>query len=529
MGTRLVKFSFFGADGLAGGLNLTDSDFIVKPQEMTTADNILIGQTLARKKRPGQLAYHTGDYTSTASWPASGVPLRGIIQYWRYGSTTGEPIESLFLHRNDEVWSIPSRDEAAVNRTGALSISTTGIPSYQVFEGILYWCSTDTSEGYNKWDGRSVSPGDAVAATPPADGVGKYLSTYNGRMIMAGNPSFPFRLYYSVSLDGDDWTSGNGGGSLDVSYDGDPDGINALFGEFQGKYYFATRTSIYELSGNTPADFVVQKISSGIGCVSHQSVVQTDNDIIFASDRGVHSLRKTITSDQTEISFISREVQKFYTKQLDKSLLPQAKAVWDKQQNLYILSCPESGQSTNSVVMVYNINFGFWTLWQDVDARTLAPLYLNGDQSILVGREDGQISYLNDSTPTDLGEGIAAIFRSGKFFPGKDITSQWTFRNITLFARSDRVGAITVNSKVENLDSTSTVTKSISLGQDGDLLGSTFILGVSTLGLGNFKPIKFSLDQTGYSHQIEVICSGSMSFEFLGYILEAEPRDSYIT
>lgn len=519
-------YSFFGKEALLGGLNVTDNPLMVQQAEMTVAENISVAQTLARKKRPGQTNYHLGSFASTASYPTIGTghPIRGILQYWRYASATSERTEDLFLHQDTKVWSIESQNSAAINRTGSVSVSNTGIPSYQVFQGILYWCSSDTSEGFNKWNGVATVPGNATSATAPPDGAGKYLGVYNAQLVMAGNPDFPFRLYLSDTLDGEDWTTGQAT-SFDVDYDGDPNGITSIFPSFQGRLFFATRRRVYELTGTDLTTFEIKPITKGVGCVSHQSVVATANDILFASDRGVHSLNKLVTSDQTEINFLSRPIQKLWTDLLATNLLTQIQAVWEDTSNLYVATVPSSGQATNDTVLVYNINYNLWTLWTDVDARSLSTVLLNEKQYVLAGREDGKISYLNPSLKTDFGSGFSGRFKTGKLFPGGDIVHQKMFKSITILCSATTASQVDVSWEIDGTDVTKSSGKTVSIADASSLLGSTFILGQSTLGIGKFIPKRISIEDVGFNIQFQIQVSGDSDIEFYGYILEVETGD----
>ncbi len=521
-------YSFFDKEALLGGLNVTDNPLIVGTAEMTVAENISVAQTLARKKRPGQTAYHLGSFASTASYPVIGAgnPIRGILQYWRYASATNERTEDLFLHQATKVWSIESRTSPAIDRTGAVPVSATGVPSYQVFQGILYWCSSDTAEGFNKWNGLATVPGNAEAATPPPDGAGKYLGVYNAQLVMAGNPDFPFRLYLSDTLDGEDWTTGQAT-SFDVDYDGDPNGITAIFPPFQGRLFFATRRSVYELSGTDLDTFNINPVTKGVGCVCQGSVAATANDIIFASDRGVHSLRKMITSDQTEVNFLTRPLQKLWTEMLATNLLTQIQAVWEETNNLYVITVPSSGQTTNDIVLVYNINFEFWPgTWLDVDARSLSTVLLTEKQYVLEGREDGRIAFLDGTLTTDFGTGFSSVFKTKKFFPGGDIVHQKMFKSITILCSSTQPSDISVSWEIDGVDVTKSAGKTVTIGAASSLLGSTFILGQSTLGIGKFIPQRISIEDVGFNIQFQIQVSGSSDIEFYGYVLEVETGDA---
>lgn len=521
-------YVFRGSQGLNGGLNVSDDPLIVGPNEMTVAKNVLISNSLSRRKRPGQEAYHLSSFASTASYPTLGEPIRGIIQYWRYASATGEVQEDLFLHSEDKVWSIASRTDPAIDRTGALVLSETGIPQYQIFEGILYFVSSQTADGYNKWNGLATTPGNAEAATAPPDGVGKLLGTYRGRMLMAGNPDFPFRLYVSASLDAEDWVSADAT-SLDLTYDGDPNGITAILPEKDGRVYIATRRSIYELSGDTLNSFIVKRITQGIGCVGQGTVVALPNDILFASDRGVHSLRKIAVSDQTEYAFQSEKIQLLWTTLLATNLLEQARATWDEVNNIYEITVPSSGQLENDTVLSYNIGYGHWTLWDGISARSINQVLLLNKQYVICGREDGNIVFLNPELTEDLDVGFVYQFKTGKFFPDDDVTSEHRFKAITILASTTSASAIQVNVYIEGKDGTRQINRSVSFGTEADLLGSTFILGQSTLGIGRFVPARISIEETGFCMQLEIISGGSSDINFLGWSVEVEGDNERFT
>jgi len=528
---KTKQLSFFGKQGLQGGLNVSDNPILVAPQQMTQATNVLIGQTLARRKRGGLDQYNTTDLPGTPSYPPiDGVDdeIRGLIQYWRYGASSGVPEDDLFLHQNDKVYSIPNRTDAAVDRTGALTLSTDGIPSYQVFEGVLYFASSNVADGYNKWDGTVAVPGDAVAATGPLDGPGKYLMAHNGRMWMGGNPDFPFRLYYSAALDADDWTGGSGGGSLDLDYDGDPDGITAIFPPFQGRLYVATRRTVYDISGNDPASFAVSPVTKGIGCVSHQAVAGTPNDIIFPSDRGIHSLRRVQVSDQSEVDFLSRDIQKLWTDLTNRTLLMRTQAAWDENINSYIITVAGAGQQTQNLTLVYNLEFGTWTTWDNIQGRSVALLLLNNQSFIGFGREDGQITFVNPDRENEFNdEGINFSFTTGKIYPDGAIEKQYRFLSLTIFASATRASSISVDWTVDGIDGQTNGSKGVDLANDTDQLGSTFVLGQSQLGFGQFLPKRITTTGVGYSIEISIRATGDSDIEFYGYLLEVKDADSH--
>lgn len=525
-----MKVSFFGKEFLSKGLNVSDNQLIVGIDEMTIARNILVSNSVTRKKRYGLDEYYTGVGTPSP-YPAVGQPIRGAIQYWR-APLSGSPfVEDIILHSENKVWLVPNRLSAATDITGALALSSTATPRYRVFEGDIFFCSSDPSDGYNKFDG--VTPAaTCVTATAPADGPGTMLGTWQGRMVMSGNADFPFRVYISGPLDAEEWTSLGGATSLDLTYDGDPEGATCILGELQGRLYVATRRSVYEISASDPNDvatYFVRRITCGVGCVGAGAFCATANDILFWSDRGFHSLMKTVTSDQVEITFLSRDIQKLFTEQTAPELLSRISVVWDETLNCAITSVASAGQLLNDTLLVFNITFQSWTIWTDTEPRSIFPLLINNRPYVGVGTEGGQLAIFDPSVTEDFGEGIAAQMRTGKFFPGNDITSEKRFKTISILVTADQISTITANVLIDQAEETVTLTHTINIGQESDLLGSSFVLGQSRLGLGRTVPFTFSIDAVGYNMQLELVATGDETFEYMGCTVDVEEANDRIS
>lgn len=519
-GSTIKYFSYIGKDGISGGLNVADNPILVPPQQMTVCENFFMGSSAARKKRPGLELYHTGEYEGTSDYPAyaevptSDTPIRGGIEYWRY--VVDGPTSDLFLHQGTKVWSIDARNTVAVDRTGALSLSIDGVPDYQVFNDALYFTSTATADGYNKWTGT----GSAVAATAPADGAGKYITEHFGRMWMAGNPDFPYRVYYSSSLDPEDWTNDgdSNGGSLDLTVTGDPEGITGL-ASFQQRLYVWTRKKLYQITGNSVDDFTVEPITQGIGCISNASIVQTENDVFFASDRGYHSLRQLQNGRLTESTFHSRDVQTIWTEMINGGLYHRVMSVYDERSNCIFITVPTSGQQLNDLILVYNTTFDLWFTFPSINARSLWPLLIGNRQRMCVGHESGRIGIMGSSSTDDYGTGYAARTRSGNIYPGDVVNQQKRFTSITILASTTKPSDFSVGWIIDGEKQGS---KALNLAAGTDLIGIDFVLGASRLGVGQYVPYTATIEDIGYGIQIEVVCGGSSDVEYYGYVLGVE-------
>lgn len=525
---------------------MTDHALIVPPEEMVEADNILIGATPSRRKRPGQELFCTDESNEDATYPTSPAnggdgsdPILGAYEFWRYDSSSGGPKSTLMIRQGTKLWGIDLRTGAAEDLTGALTLPNGGSVTFQTFEGRVYWTGTGaggTEEGYNYWDGTSAAA--VAAADEPPDGTPTHILSHGGRMWAWGVPGFPYRLYYSDFFDAETWgtTTFNGGagsggvataaGSLDLDPFGDPKGITGGV-SFQDRLYVFLRRASFEVIGNTVDNFVVKTISRQIGCVEHKTIVPVANDVLYASERGVLRLTSSDKAIQSEYGFVSRPIKSLWDFLINRSLFSQFSAVYDEEQNLYLISLPSAGSTTNNTVLAFNAQTSAWCgAWDGIDARCLTTYITSGRTRVLAGREDGALALLNASARTDFGEAYTGRFKTGMLFPGGEIDCQHVWKSLTVLASADGNGTLTINAYV---DFTLATTKTVNLSAGTDVLGSTFTLGEGQLGGGKFVPVTVPLKGQGYGLQIEVIYNSEVDVQVYGFMVKSVPANAPVS
>lgn len=514
-GSNVTYVPYLGEDGVGGGLNVSDNPVLLANNECIILDNFMQTDTIARRKRPGREAYHTGEYEFGVNWPASGVPIRGGIEFWRYD--VSGPTSDLFVHSGEDVYSMDARNTDAVIRTGSLTLSDESVPCYQPFNDTLYFTSSVTADGYNKWDGSSPT---AVSATPPADGPGKVIFEHAGRMWMLGNDDFPYRLYYSTAFDPEDWTSlgGSNGGSVDLSAVGDPVGLVGGI-SYQNRLYAWTKRRLYELTGNDPTTFTLNLISNGIGCVSHKSIVAAGNDVYFASERGYHSLKQEAAGRQSTTDFKSRAIQKMWNNLLNAGLLSQLCAQYDERTNNILLSVPSAGQDSNDQILAFNVITERWALFPNMNARSMWPLIISDKTIVAMGGEDGVISIFNRVTRQDFGAGYSARMKTGVIYATKNPLQELRFHSITVLSSTESPCTFSVSWVIDGIK---TGSRTITLDAGEATLGVDFILGQSIMGVGQHVPKTISIDDIGYGIQIEIVQGAESDAEIFGFILGVE-------
>jgi hypothetical protein len=109
-----------------------------------------------------------------------------------------------------------------------------------------------------KYDGETVTDLNTETALPCV----KYLAVHGERLVAAGDPDYPNRVYYSDSYALGDWglgeVPGSGGGTIEI----DPtagDGISGLFAVFNTLLVMKNGRMWY-LSGYTPGEYHVRRV-----------------------------------------------------------------------------------------------------------------------------------------------------------------------------------------------------------------------------------------------------------------------------
>ena len=122
-------------------------------------------------------------------------------------------------------------------------------------------------------------------------------------MFYAGMSAEPNTNVFSAVGDENDFTSGNGAGSLNV------DSTIIALKSFRGDLIIFCEDRIYKLSGSALADFAVAPISRNVGCSDAHSIQEIGGDIIFLAADGIRTIAGTARIGDVELGTVSKQVQ----------------------------------------------------------------------------------------------------------------------------------------------------------------------------------------------------------------------------
>ena len=170
---------------------------------------------------------------------------------------------------------------------------------------------------------------------------------------------------YGTAIDNTSQYSVAGGDSLDVSKD---DGQKVMgLGKFEEKLLVFKERSTYQLTFDSTNVPIVQQISNAVGCVSHRTVESVENDVFYLSNDGVRTfgyvanIPNVIRTNKLS-SKIEPEIQN-----INWSHAEQSCAIY--HDNKYILCVPSGVSTTNDRMLVFQLLYGCWTIWDNINAN----------------------------------------------------------------------------------------------------------------------------------------------------------------
>ena len=182
---------------------------------------------------------------------------------------------------------------------------------------------------------------------------------------------------------------------------------------FKNYLYVFLRNAIFRLSAASAANtFTVELITSAVGCVSHRSIEQVEEDLLFAADDGIYSLGEVANYTSIRTTNKSLRVQGIFDA-LDGA--DKQKLVGSYHNFKYHLFYPEFG-GENTTCAVYDVRYKGWQIWTNIagqDATTYTDS--TGAKGLYFGEPStGEVNMMYSGT-TDDGTAISSSWTSASF------------------------------------------------------------------------------------------------------------------
>jgi hypothetical protein len=263
-------------------------------------------------------------------------------------------------------------------------------------------------------DKGTITPSDVF--TPPEGNStggqkGKYIELYKDSLFIAGDTANPSRLYYSGGGDKiHDFTIENGGGFIDISKN-DGQKITGMK-VFKDSLIVFKEDSVYKFNFTTSGLPQVTQVNAAVGCIAPRSIVAVENDLFFASRRGIFTLgnEQGFAFDVIRTNELSAKVRSVY-QTIESAYIDRICAIYATKNNLnlVIFAYTPAGSTTNSKALIFDREKVAWLKWNNINAGCfLQHIDSTNAVHVLYGADDSGYVCEMFSGTDDFGTSIGA-------------------------------------------------------------------------------------------------------------------------
>lgn len=271
----------------------------------------------------------------------------------------------------------------------------------------------------------------------------KFASSFKNHMFLAGQASEPFNLYFSAPLNETDFSPANGAGVINVGFE------IVQIKPFRDTLYIFGKNAIKALQGTNIADFVVSEVTTNLGCVASDSVVELGGNLLFLGPDGFRPVAGTNKIGDVELETISKQIQftinailrEIVADDLDPELLSSVVIRKKSQFRLFIPTQGTFGLLGGLRQRDGGFAYEFSQLF-DFPATCVSSGYVGIDEIVIHGATDGKVHKQETGSSFD-GLPILSVYQTPYYY-FEDPTVRKNFYNITTFLRSEGVATISL-------------------------------------------------------------------------------------
>ena len=375
----------------------------------------------------------------------------------------------------------------------------------------------------NGSDNPRVLSGNTVS-TISSTGVptnAKYVASFRSHMFYAGMSSNPQEIVFSAPFNEDDFTSGNGAGSIKVD-----DNVTGLK-VFRDNLFIFCQDRIFKLTGSGLASFAIENVSRNIGCLDGFSIQEIGGDLAFLGPDGIRTVQGTTRIGDIELGSISKPIQKrFEDISLDRisSLVIRGKS----QYRIFRPLTDGTEPVSEGIIGVIKSNPQGGVGWEWSDIKGIKPSccdsqYISNTETVVHGGFDGYV-YKQESGNTFSGTNIRASYRSPDLTLG-DAGIRKNMQRINVNYDTEGVVDILLGDKFDfdNSDIPQPEPYNLTTQSSHALYGvSTY--NVATYGSEGFPIVRQPIEGSGFTAVVKIDdTSGNPPITLKGFQLEFTP------
>lgn len=323
----------------------------------------------------------------------------------------------------------------------------------------------------------------------------KYVEQFNNYLFLANCTAagvyYPTRIYWSNLQDTTTWLQSS---FLEIS-ENDGQQITGMKVLGQNLIIFKTR-SIYIVSftGDADAPFILQgggKANSDVGCVSHFSIQEVQNGLVFLSPDGLYyfdGINSNKISDRINPTILG----------LNQLQLSNARSCVQRIKHRYMFAVQSNNNPNNDTIITWDWYLNAFSVHTGMSPSTMCTTYTNGfTENIWFGDYNGYYYHMDTTSLNDFPLNVATPINSWYYTNWKDfgdLIDQMTIPQTVLYYQISNSNL--TFSYSYDLNTSDQYSLPVPLSGTGSLFG-TGVFGIATFGQSGGNLARIDLNGRG--------------------------------
>lgn len=309
--------------------------------------------------------------------------------------------------------------------SGSQIIFVDGVNKASVFDG-TNWHSIDSAAA-----GGDAAPGGDQALNAPS-----VVDVFENHVFLSGDRTSQSTVCHSSPNSPLDFTVASGAGQLVMGYK------VVQIKPFRGNLFVFGNNAIKKVSPDLAAGFVIEQVTTNVGCVAPDSVLEIGGDLLFLAPDGLRPVAGTSRIGDVELETVSKSIQSALVdiiKNTDLTTL-NGVVVRSKSQVRYFfggdnINVQDSDgliggltDTTGSIGWEFGTTIG-------IRASCCSSEYIGTEEFVLHGDYDGKV-YRQEQGNSFAGRDIVGIYAT-PYYDLNETAVRKSFRKMNTFLRAE--------------------------------------------------------------------------------------------
>lgn len=282
----------------------------------------------------------------------------------------------------------------------------------------------------------NVLAGDQLDTLKP-----KYVSVFKNHIFVSGDDDYPHIVAHSAPTNETKWDAADGAGQIIAGYD-----VVQLKAWRENLIVFGHDAIKYINVNNT--SFVLNEITSNLGCISSDSVVEANGDILFMAHDGIRPISATERNEDFELGSISKNIQELfntiYTNVRNDDV--NGVTIRGKSQVRFFFSYEGQDEKLSRGILGGLINSREGLRWEwsqlvGIKVSCITSGCIDNKESVIHGGYDGTV-YIQETGSSFNGRAISAMYVTPYLDFGNPVLRK-SLKSVKVFFRPE--GKLSVN------------------------------------------------------------------------------------